>query len=95
MNILINPENERWGNVSFESTYYSSVIDYDLCFLIVSVVAPKMMRTPMSKMPLMVALDENSPKQHVPLTVRSELQNRKHITRDFSLSLNPESQKQS
>ncbi|KAM9496228.1 CD74 molecule, major histocompatibility complex, class II invariant chain a isoform 1-T1 [Clarias gariepinus] len=31
-------------------------------------VAPKMMRTPMSKMPMMVALDEDSSKQHVPLT---------------------------
>ncbi|KAK3526707.1 hypothetical protein QTP70_032073 [Hemibagrus guttatus] len=31
-------------------------------------VAPKMMHTAMSKMPLMVAIDEDSPKQHIPLT---------------------------
>ncbi|MCI4381609.1 hypothetical protein PGIGA_G00253990 [Pangasianodon gigas] len=31
-------------------------------------VAPKMMRTSMSKMPLMVGLDEDGSKQHVPLT---------------------------
>ncbi|XP_027021050.1 CD74 molecule, major histocompatibility complex, class II invariant chain a isoform X3 [Tachysurus fulvidraco] len=31
-------------------------------------VAPKMMHTPMNNMPLMVAIDEDSPKQRIPLT---------------------------
>lgn len=89
MNILINNKKAKVGKYIFFSlhfsTYYSNAINYDLLFLIVSIVAPKMMNTPMSKMPLMRAFDEASPKQRVPLTVRAELQNEKHSTRALYL----------
>lgn len=88
MNILINNKKERWEDVVFDSNY-SIAINYDLLFLNVSIVAPKMMATSKTNMPVMVALNEDSPKHRVPLTVRSERQNEKHSTRDLSWTISP------
>lgn len=52
-----------------------------ICSFSLFKVAPKIMRTAMSKMPLMVALDDESPKQSVPLTVRSDCRTRINSTK--------------
>lgn len=75
MTILINNKKEMSRNVVFNSSLHSSAIIYDLLFLFISIVAPKMMRTFESKAAMMMALSEDGPKQRIPLTVSYRTRN--------------------